>query len=351
LSTFLITGAAGYLAGRLVEFLSGWEGCDRLVGIDARPEPPGFGGRVYHQVDIRSPRVTLIIVEESPDVVIHLAYAVDPLHDTGEEQSVNIGGLRRVLAGVESAGCRQFLVASSTSAYGAYPGIKTFQDEDGPLRVHPRLPYARDKVLAEMLCHRFSKSNPDVKVTIIRPAIVVGPNWGNLWAALFFALPVVPRAAGCDTMFQFIHEDDFVGLWRLCLEQEAPGTFNAAADGALALREIADMAGKPTFPLNRWFMKAALWVMHRSRLLPIGTPPGLVDFFCYPWVAGNRKAREVLGFNPAYDSREAFAESVRMQARLLENLAGKDPGRYRLYHAFLRAAIARARACESEPAV
>ena len=342
MSTFLITGAAGYLAGRLTAFLSGWEGCDRLVGIDARPKPPGFRGQGYHQADIRSPETTRVISDESPDVLIHLAYAVDPLHDTGEEQSVNLGGLRRVLAGVEAAGCRQLLVASSTAAYGAYPGIATFQDEDGPLRIHPRLPYARDKVLTEMLCHGFSESNPGVKVTIIRPAIVVGPNWGNLWAALFFSFPVVPRAAGHDTMFQFIHEDDFVQLWRLCLEREAAGTFNAAADGALSPREIAAMLGKPTFPFHRSFMKAAMWAMHHTRLLPVGTPPGLVDFFCYPWVASNARAREVLGFSPTYDSKEAFAESARMQARILENLARKDADGHRLYNAVLRASTARA---------
>ncbi|MCG2794656.1 MAG: NAD-dependent epimerase/dehydratase family protein, partial [Actinomycetia bacterium] len=342
LSTFLITGAAGYLAGRIIEFLSGWECCGRLVGIDARPEPPSFPSDSYYQVDIRSPETTRILLEESPDVVIHLAYAVDPLHDTSEEQSVNIGGLRRVLAGVEAAGCRQFLVASSTTAYGAYPGIPTFQDEDCPVRIHPRLPYARDKVLTELMCRRFQASNPGVKVTVIRPAIVVGPNWSNLWAVIFFALPVIPRAAGHDTMFQFIHEDDLVQLWRLCIEQEAAGTFNAAADGALTLQEIAEMVGKPTFPFHRSLMEASMWLMHRSRLLPVGTPPALVDFFCYPWVVSNRKARGVLGFTPAYDSREAFAGSARMQAHLLENLARKDSGRYRLYNAFLEAAIARA---------
>ncbi len=343
MSTFLITGAAGYLAGRIIEFLSGWDECDRLVGIDARPEPPSFPGHSYYQVDIRSPETTRIILEESPDVVLHLAYAVDPLHDTGEEQSVNIGGLRRVLAGVEAAGSRQFLVASSTTAYGAYPGIPTFQDEESHTHIHPRLPYARDKVITELICRRFQAFNPDVRVTVIRPAIVVGPNWGNLWAAIFFAFPVVPRAAGHDTMFQFIHEDDLAQLWILCIEREAAGTFNAAADGTLTTREIASMLGKPTFPFHKSFMKAAMWAMHHTRLLPVGTPPALVDFFCYPWVASNRKARDVLGFTPAFSSEEAFAESACMQARILENLARKDAGGYRLYNALLEALAVRAR--------
>ena len=343
MSTFLVTGAAGYLAGRIADFLSGWDECDRLVGVDARPEPPSFPGHSFHQVDIRSPETSRIILEECPDVVMHLAYAVDPLHDTSEEQSVNIGGLRRVLAGVEATGCRQFLVASSTTAYGAYPGIPTFQDEECHTRIHPRLPYARDKVITELMCRRFQASNPDVLVTVIRPAIVVGPNWSNLWAAIFFAFPVVPRAAGHDTMFQFIHEDDLVQLWILCIQREAAGTFNAAADGALTPVEIAKMLGKPTFPFHPSFMKASMWLAHHLLLLPVGTPPALADFFCYPWVASNQKARDVLGFAPVYSSREAFAESARMQTRILENLARKDAGGYRLYNAFLRASVAQSR--------
>jgi len=143
------------------------------------PDPESAcAGRLHG--DIRDRETTRIIASERPDVIVHMAYAVDFLRRTEEEQSVNLGGLERVLAGAEQAGCRQIVVLSSTVAYGAYPGIATFQDEEDPVCIQPSLPYARDKVLTERICRDFARRNPNIKTCVARPAIVVGPNWGNL---------------------------------------------------------------------------------------------------------------------------------------------------------------------------
>ncbi|MFH1150042.1 MAG: NAD-dependent epimerase/dehydratase family protein [Actinomycetota bacterium] len=335
MSKFLVTGAGGYLAGRIMEFLSGWEECDSVVGLDLKQPPSPAAPMTFHRVDIRDELTTSIIARESPDVVIHLAYAVDFLRDTAAEQSINIGGLKRVLDGVRAAGCRQLIVASSTVVYGAYPGISTFQDEEGLVCIHPQVPYCRDKVIAEKMCRDFSKANPGTAVCIFRPAIVVGPHWGNFWAAAFFLLPVLPRIDGNDPLFQFIHEDDLVQLVRLCVSKEASGTFNAAADGALSLREIASLLGKPTLPIHSWAARASLWMLHKLRSLPVGSPPALVDFFAYPWTASNAKAREQLGFEPTFDSRQAFEEAIRLRRQVLANMAEKARGGYRVFNAIL----------------
>ncbi len=335
MGTFLVTGAAGYLAGRVMEFLAGWEGCDRLIGLDIRPPAQAPPGMETHLADIRDPQTTGIIMRERPDVVIHLAYAVDFLRDTTEESGINVGGLERVLDGVRAAGCRQLVVASSTVVYGAYPGISTFQDEEGLVCIHPHAPYCRDKVIVEKMCRDFSAANPRTAVCVFRPAIVVGPHWGNFWAAAFFLLPVLPRIDGHDPLFQFIHEDDLAQLMRLCIVNEASGTFNAAADGAVSLREIASMLGKPTVYIHSWAARASLWLIHKLRVLPVGSPPALVDFFSYPWTASNARARELLGFEPAYTSRQAFGQAVRLRPQVLSNMAVKARGGYRLFNAVL----------------
>jgi UDP-glucose 4-epimerase len=336
-----MTGAGGYLAGRLTDSLLGGDGCERLIGLDLKPltrEHPLLSG---YPVDVRDAETTAIIARERPDVIVHAAYAVDFLRRTAEEQSVNLGGLERVLAGAEAAGSRQVVVMSSTVVYGAYPGIATFQDEDDPVCIHPHLPYARDKVLVEKICRDFSRRNPGTKVCIVRPAIVVGPHWRNLWAAVFFMLPVLPRIDGHDQLFQFIHEDDLIQLLRLCIDNEAAGTFNAAADGALNIREIGDMVGRRTFPVPAPVARASMRLMHRLRALPIGSPPGLIDFFTYPWVVSNKKAKEILGFTPAYTSREAFAEAVRIRADILRGMGMNTPGRYLLFTAALNLELRR----------
>ncbi len=311
------------------------------MGIDAKPPASPVPGITFYKANIRDASTTEIICKEKPDCVIHLAFAVDFLRKTKEEQSVNIGGLNRVLAGVKASGCSRLVVTSSTVVYGAYQGIEMFQDEEDPTCIHPHLPYARDKVLSERICGKFSRENPDVGITIIRPAIVVGPNWGNLWAAVFFVLPFVPLINREDPSFQFIHEDDLVQIYRLAIEKGMTGTFNATADGAIPLTEIARMIGKPAIPIPTHTAKAAMWVLHHLRIMPVGSPPAVVDFFTYPWVADNRKAKEILGFSPAYSSREAFAQVLRERVRILRNLASKSSRGYRLYNFVLKLAIAR----------
>lgn len=340
MSTVLITGAGGYLAGRLMEQLSGREWCERLVGLDVKPAPRS--DIAYHQADIRSEETTRAIAGEKPDVVIHMAFAVDFLRDTSEERSVNIGGLERVLAGVEAAGSvRQLIVTSSAVVVGAYEGIREFQDESGPVCIHPGLPYNRDKVLTELLCRDFALEHPETKVCVIRPEIVVGPHWANFWAAAFFLLPVLPRIDGCDPVFQFIHEDDLAQIYMRCLEQEASGTFNAAADGGLSLREIAKMVGRPTIPVPSSLARVSVWLMHHLRLIPLGSPPAIIEFFKYPWTVSNAKAKEVLGFEPAFTSREAFEQCVGMRADILKNMGRPAEGGYRLFNLVLNTELRR----------
>lgn len=84
MSTFLVTGAGGYIAGKVMESLSQWDSCDGIIGLDVKPVSPR-PDIAYHSVDIRSEETTEIIASERPDVVVHMAFAVDFLHNTAEE--------------------------------------------------------------------------------------------------------------------------------------------------------------------------------------------------------------------------------------------------------------------------
>ena len=50
---------------------------------------------------------------------------------------------------------------------------------------------------------------------------------------------------GFDPRCQLIHEDDVVGVLVHAVTNDLPGIYNAAADGVLALSEIASLLGKP----------------------------------------------------------------------------------------------------------
>jgi hypothetical protein len=106
------------------------------------------------------------------------------------------------------------------------------------------------------------------------------------------------------------------------------------------MREVAEILNKPVLLVHRAFARTLMRAMNRTPLLPIGSPPGMVDFLSYPWIAGNDKAKRELGFSPTRTSREAFTEAAGMQVRLLENLGRKSARGFPLFAGLLEASKA-----------
>ena len=62
-------------------------------------------------------------------------------------------------------------------------------------------------------------------------------------------LPAVPGILGFDPRYQFIHEDDIVGVLHHAVAQRPARHLQRAADGVLALSEVAGLLGKPYAPI------------------------------------------------------------------------------------------------------
>ena len=92
---------------------------------------------------------------------------------------VDVNGTQAVLQAASEAGVEQVLVTSSVAAYGAFPDNPVPIAEDQPVRGQPDFPYARDKAEADRVCQLWAAEHPDRVMTIVRPAIVFGPNVDN----------------------------------------------------------------------------------------------------------------------------------------------------------------------------
>ena len=53
-----------------------------------------------------------------------------------------------------------------------------------------------------------------------------------------------PVILGFDPRYQFIHDDDVVGVLEFAVEHDLPGIYNVAADGVLALSEVIGLLGQ-----------------------------------------------------------------------------------------------------------
>jgi UDP-glucose 4-epimerase len=130
---------------------------------------------------------------------------------------------------------------------------------------------------------------------------------------------------GFDPRYQFVHEDDVVNALKHVVLHELPGVYNVAADGVLALSEVAGLLGKPYAPiLPPWGTGLAL-----AALRPLGLriPPEMQNQLRFGRGVDNRLLKST-GFEYAYTSREAvlkLGEHLRLHPLLR---SGAEPYRY-----------------------
>src|SRR4051812_15367592 len=119
---YLITGGSGYIGGCLVEGLSRRPDTEEIVIADVRP-PRSFRPRTrFERLDVRDRQGARALLERArPDVLVHLAFVLDPIHDEHLMYDVDVNGTQNVLDAAAAAGTQQLLVTSSAVAYGAFP--------------------------------------------------------------------------------------------------------------------------------------------------------------------------------------------------------------------------------------
>ena len=305
----LITGGSGYIGSRLVELLAAREEVERIVVADVSP-PRFFLPKVqYERLDVRDGAACRELIDRcAPDTLVHLAFIVNPIHDEGLMYEVDVNGTANVLEAAGEAGTQQVLVASSTTAYGAFPDNPVPITEDWPVRGVPDYAYARDKAESDRLCQLWALRHPERIMTIVRPCIVFGPNVDNYLVRFWTKQPFQADTGNLDLPFQFVHEEDVVEAISGLLLGRHDGAFNVTADGLLSLRECAEVAGLPVRRMpKRVFtgMAKALWA---ARALE--APPGQIRFTEHPWVASNEKVKATLGWQPKYTSRETLELTI-----------------------------------------
>ena len=209
---YLVTGGSGYIGGRLVERLGEREDTERILIADVRP-PHSFRPRTeWAELDVRDAAATRdVIARERPDVLVHLAFVLNPIKDEQRMYDIDVNGTHNVLEAASAAGVEHVLVTSSTTAYGAFPDNPIPITEDWPVRGVAAFEYARDKTESDRLCQLWALRHPERTMTIVRPCIVFGPNVDNYLVRIWTKAPFQPDFGGnLDQLIQFVHEDDLV---------------------------------------------------------------------------------------------------------------------------------------------
>jgi UDP-glucose 4-epimerase len=311
LRTIAVTGAAGFLGSNLIGMLEQDERVKSIVALDVKPPPTAKpGGKTrFHEVDITQPaseaRVAEILADEQADTLAHLAFLSSPTHGTAWAHEIESVGTMHVAVGARQAKVRKFVHWSLTWLYGARPSNPNFLTEKHPLRAPTSEPFFADKIDAEEEVNKLALRSPEMIVTVLRTAPILGPTVHNA-ITRYLARRVVPTMMGFDPLVQFLHEADAIAAMHLAVLRDAPGTFNIVGEGVLPLSTAIKLAGRIAVPVPHPVAEsitAAGWVAQL-----VEAPPSFLKYLRFLCVADGRKARDEMGFRPAYSSREAVLD-------------------------------------------
>lgn len=314
----VVTGASSFLGANLVGLLEEDPRVFRIVAVDIKP--PGTAARKtrFYEVDFTTvsaeARLSEILSAERADTLVHLAFMSSPTHATAHAHELESVGTRHVCVAARHANVRKFVMWSQTLLYGALPSNPNFLTEKHPLRAasmgnHPE-PYFADKIEAEAEVARFAEKSPNSVVTVLRTAPILGPTVHN-FLTRYLARRVVPTAMGFDPLVQFLHEVDAIAAFKLAIDRDHPGVYNVVGDGVLPLSTVVKLAGRLALPIPHPLartMGAALWLAHIGEV-----PSSFMHYLRFLCVADGTKAKEKLGFRPAYTTREAVLDFTSAQ--------------------------------------
>lgn len=187
MSVYLVTGAAGFIASRVCEFLL--KDGQRVIGID-NFDPvydlrlkefrlnrlENFEEFLFYRESICDRATLARIAKENPciDAVINLAAKAgvrDSLLDPWGYYQTNLFGCLNLLELCRERDIRKFILASTSSVYGENAPYPTPEEADSS---RPLQPYAASKKAAETLCHSYHYLH-GLDVTVVRYFTVYGP--------------------------------------------------------------------------------------------------------------------------------------------------------------------------------
>jgi len=304
--SYLVTGASGFVGGRLLGEL-------RRRGIRAfgvgRTTAPGIGfgvGEIDAHTEWRP-------VLAGIDCVLHAAGRAHILRDAAanplaEFRRVNVEGTRRLALQAAEAGVKRLVFISSIGVNGISTdrrGPFTSQDLPAPIE-----PYGQSKLEAELALQE-SAASTGLEIVIVRPPLVYGPGVGANFLRLMnlvrrgLPLPL----GGINNRRSLVALDNLVDLLIHCAQHPASvgETFLVSDDDDLStpdlLRHLGTAMGVPVrlFPMPRWLLLMGARLIGRR-----GEAERLVGSL----QADIQHTREVLGWEPVVSVREGLRRTV-----------------------------------------
>ncbi len=133
---------------------------------------------------------------------------------------VNVNGTERILRGFHHHNIRKLIYLSSIAVYGNMSGTNgRGVTEDFPLDFNMKKHYELSKALGEELVHKYQSNHPEKKITILRPAGIIGGSSSTLDAfSRMFIGRFVPLPRGGKDKISLVDAKDVARAIRFVID-------------------------------------------------------------------------------------------------------------------------------------
>jgi nucleoside-diphosphate-sugar epimerase len=314
----IVFGATGNVGTSLLESLEADSRVHEIVAVARRAPDPAFASATratFVAADVASS--DLVPIVRGADVVVHLAWLIQPGRNEAITYRVNVTGSERVIQATVEGNVPALVYASSVGAYS--PGPKDrLVDESWPTGGIPSSFYSRHKVAVERALDRLERERPQIRVVRMRPGLIfksqAATEIRRLFAGPFLPgtllrpglIPFVPDTP--RLRFQAVHSLDVGDAYRRALLSDARGAFNLAAEPPIGPAELAELMRARPVKVRPRVLRVAAAATYALRLQP--TEPGWLDMaFAVP-LLDTARARSELGWDPARSATDTLAEVI-----------------------------------------
>lgn len=309
----LVTGASGFVGGRVVGALSHRPG----ITVTAATRTPGASLACADGLLVASSLEQLALQLGSHlkiDVIVHAAARVHVMDDQEANpleafRLVNVKGTLALAHAAAAAGVKRFVFISSikVNGEGTLPG-KSYQADDEP---NPCDPYGISKAEAEVQLMAMGEQT-GLEIVVIRPVLVYGPGVKANFLSMmrYTAKGIVLPFGAINNRRSLVALDNLVGLIATCLDHP-----NAVNQRFL----VSDGDDLSTTQLLK---KVAVALNRPSRLIPV--PAALLVFIarlmgkqaisqrlCGSLTVDISKNYQLLGWVPPLSVNEALAVTAK----------------------------------------
>jgi len=295
----LVTGAGGYIGRHLLQELSvgPWE----VRGLVHRGDPPSNGKTEWVRADILD-RTAIAGAMQGCDLVVHLA--CKPMAESNQDprgaSQVNTIGTLNVMLAARAANIQRVIYTSTAQVYGRDGSLPL--KETAPTR--PDSAYATSKLGGETVCEglarEYGMSAIILRLFNVYGSFIDGISRETVETAFMRRLLTgkkIQITSHPNEGRDFVHIRDVARAIRSAMEHDGAGieTMNIGCGELTTLTQLAGLVGEIAKS------KSAPVIAANAERAPLQLQADI------------RKAKQVLGFQPAISLREGLAELYELE--------------------------------------